>query len=136
MFDLDLEVQRWCKKAAPGLFLRSRRIAELEDHVHCAVASLIDEGHSQEQAFQLAIKTVGSASHLRREFRKNMGIVSFLLSQRARLRTAKPSLIVAASILIAFLFSNTTMDGSFTEWAKNTVVALCMMPLKWLTGAT
>jgi hypothetical protein len=135
MFDLETEVHRWCRKVTPGLFSRGERIAELEDHVHCTIAGFVDAGASQEDAFESAINELGEIYSLRQEFRKNNGIVTNVLWKmgrhpEARMRKAGAIGCVIAAICLGVAPHN----QAFTDWTKSPIVALCILPWKWLYG--
>jgi hypothetical protein len=54
-----------------SVFNRTSRIAELEDHLRCAIARLLEEGIPTESAFFQATKQLGESEFLQAEYRKN-----------------------------------------------------------------
>ena len=83
MFDLDKEVHRWCCRMCPHLINRRSHVAELEDHIHCAISVLLAEKMSPEEAFRTATSQLGERQSLRAEYRKNR---SRVLTAVCRLR--------------------------------------------------
>lgn len=74
MFDLELEVRRWCRNATPRFRFRSHQCAELEDHVYCAVAKRVKAGTSPESAFRQVTKEIGEVRSLRSDHWVRIGL--------------------------------------------------------------
>ncbi|MCY2978469.1 MAG: permease prefix domain 1-containing protein [Planctomycetota bacterium] len=135
MFHLETEVHQWCRKVTPGLFFRGGRIAELEDHVYCTISAFMDAGASQENAFKSAIKELGEIYLLRQEFRKNNNILANALRRMNRHPIARMQNSVATVCVIAAISLGASLNSEASaDWAKSAIVALCMIPLKWLCG--
>ncbi len=130
MFNLETEVHQWCRKVTPGIFFRGLQIAELEDHIHCAIAELMKRGASVEGAFQSATEEFGGLDALRKEYRKNTGMV---LNAAVRIShrlagccktilnhpTVKRQYITASLCLVViFVLGVTLRNEAFAQWGK------------------
>jgi len=71
MFDVAQAVDRWCDSVYPHWWQRAAQIAELKDHLYCAIEQLQEEGWSAEQAFLQATEKMGTVDALAREYTKN-----------------------------------------------------------------
>jgi hypothetical protein len=136
MFNLDREVRSWCRKVTPGLIFRRHQVAELEDHVHCAVAELIEDGASEESAFRTVTSKIGDVCALRSELRKNMGILSHVLHRMALPSARIPWVAATLCAIVVVTLSASLQSDVLAEWAENAMVALYMIPMKWLDGAS
>jgi hypothetical protein len=124
VFNLDLEIRCWCRRVTPGFLFRAKYIAELEDHVHCAVAELIKRGASEEMAFRKVTAELGKTSVLRNEFRKNTFKLSNLMQRIGYQSTASLQYAAAAMCLIvALAYCVSVQSDAIAEWAKNAMVA-------------
>lgn len=71
MFDLNRAVHRYCRKLTRSWFVRSSKLVELEDHLHCEIEQRIAQGATPEEAFAQAVSQLGEAQLIENEFRKN-----------------------------------------------------------------
>lgn len=136
MFDLEQEVHRWCRKMSPGLFRRGGQTAELEDHLHCAISRLMQEGIPAEEAFRQATLQFGDTASLRDEYRKNWhwlliakSAVGYRVSNWRRAvsaqRRLKFHLVTAFSFSGAIIASGVVLQDTFVaDWAHNVLIAL------------
>ena len=88
MFDLDKEIDAWCRSVRSNRWKQASSNAELKDHLHCEVERLSKEGVSEQQAFLAATERMGNAEDLRLEFSKNRNLLrtfSDLLSANSRI---------------------------------------------------
>ena len=79
MFDLNQEIRLWCESVHNRGWRRGAKVAELEDHLHCAVERSLKEGLSEEEAFLAATECLGGLADLRLENLKNRQLLSILL---------------------------------------------------------
>lgn len=135
MFHLEMEVRRWCREVTPRFSFRSKQVAELEDHVHCAVAELVKDGQSEEAAFRSVIEEFGEPTSLRQEFLKNSSLIWRAMC-RVGCHPAARFQYIGTAVLLAVLVSLgvSLRSEAFADWAAKAFVALCLMPMK-LFGA-
>lgn len=118
MFNLDREIQKWCRRIAPRFFFYRPHIAELEDHLHCAVAELVRTGMTQEAAFRSVTDSMGEATSLRQEFCKNTGILSILQNRGERYPPSNLNLRFAAICLAVIVTLGLSLRGQeIANWA-------------------
>jgi hypothetical protein len=78
MFDLDKEIDAWCRSVHSNGWKRASSIAELKDHLSCEIERVSAEGVSEKQAFLAATERLGSVEELRLEYSKNRNLMSTL----------------------------------------------------------
>ena len=76
MFELDKEVDVWCRSVHSNGWKRASGNAELKDHLYCEVERLLEEGLPEKQAFLAATERMGNVEDLRLEYSKNRNLVS------------------------------------------------------------
>jgi hypothetical protein len=137
MFDLDKEIDAWCRSVRSNGWKRASRNAELKDHLYCEVERLLEEGLSEKQAFLAATERMGNVEDLRLEYSKNRNLVStfsdFLQSRGAEMSKAKPllpTITMSIGILLGGLLG--AAGGSFS--GNESVVMVCYV-LGFLGGA-
>jgi hypothetical protein len=69
-FDLNREIRRWREGLAEAPGLRDEDFDEMECHLQDSVRELQTRGLSEEEAFAIAMRRVGSAASLTAEFGK------------------------------------------------------------------
>jgi hypothetical protein len=69
-FDLNASLSLWLTRFAQSPHVRNDNVAEMESHVRDSVAKLHSHGLSEEEAFLVAIRRVGSAARLEPEYAK------------------------------------------------------------------
>jgi hypothetical protein len=69
-FELNLAIQRWRENLAQSSAFRDENLNELESHLRDSIATLQSGALSDEEAFVIAIKRIGSAGALEQEFGK------------------------------------------------------------------
>jgi hypothetical protein len=124
MFQLDIEVRRWCKRAIPAYWLRSSHLAEMEDHLLCLVEQLTKNGTTTEQAFQVAIERLGEAKLVRGEFRKNG---RYALNHCLRYSAAFT--VMSCFVLIA---TASVIGVDLLAWTHHLLVAIYASPSSFL----
>ncbi len=128
MFDLDREVNRWCKQSYPWPHYRRSQVVELEDHLHCVIEMLVEQGLGLEEAFERAITQMGESESLRREFRKNS---HWFTKQMRRVESCPRPFVFAA--ITAFLFLGIGIALNHVDLFQSTrsfLVAIYSMPFK------
>ena len=83
-FDLQAEVRAWCRSALPD-GCHDEAVAELEDHLHCEIERLQQEGHEPSEAFSKATQRLGKARDIMTEYGKNQSFVARLCALDRRL---------------------------------------------------
>jgi hypothetical protein len=137
MFNLENEIRDWCRKATPGWFFRGSQLAELEDHIHCAVSEHIADGASVQEAFQSATSRIGEHSSLRQEYRKNAGILTTTLCRIVRHPAPRLQYVAATLCVVGIVVLGISLRiEPFAAWTKHALAALYMIPLEWLSEAT
>jgi hypothetical protein len=69
-FDLSVEIRSWREKLARSTSLSRASLDELESHLRDSALSLEKAGLSPEEAFLIATRRIGPATHLEAEFAK------------------------------------------------------------------
>jgi len=69
-FDLNTAVQRWRDTLSQSSQFRTEDLAELESHLRDAVVRLQGQELSEEEAFLIATRRIGSMQQLETEFEK------------------------------------------------------------------
>lgn len=123
MFQLEPEVQRWCKKAIPFYWLRPSCFAELQDHLLCSVEQQTIKGASEEQAFSIATQQLSEAKLLRDEFRKN--------AKYSRSRSVKIGFKLAAISCVVLIVAATLRSVYVTAVTHQFLVAIYSLPAKF-----
>ena len=85
MFDLDREIDSWCRDVLGARCVNTAGMDELVDHVHCEVEKLRGQGMNAEEAFNAATERMGDTRELAREYTKNYGPVARLVQKLMRL---------------------------------------------------
>ena len=70
-FDLSRRIQAWRTKLSETALMPKDQLDELEDHVRTSFAQLQSKGLTAEEAFHVAIRRIGSAQALGREYLKS-----------------------------------------------------------------
>lgn len=142
MFNLDREIDAWCRSIRLKGGKRASSTAELKDHLHCEVGRLSEEGLSEEQAFLAATERMGNVEELRLEYSKNRNLVStlsHLLSTNSqlpagedmsKLKTWLPTITSSVGMLLGGLLG--AAASSFV--GSESVVMVCYV-LGFLGGA-
>lgn len=78
-FELDKEVDRWCRSVLKEVAGNEDAIAELKDHLYCEIDALRILGMPDQQAFIRATERMGSVEELMAEYSKNTGVVRRIL---------------------------------------------------------
>ena len=74
MFRLDHEVSKWCSMLTRRGHLSASQVEELRDHLYIEVLRQRELGVSEEKAFYLALKKLGTVDELTQEYTKNQRI--------------------------------------------------------------
>ena len=110
MFDLDKEIDAWCRSVRSNRWKQASSHAELKDHLHCEVERLSKEGVSEQQAFLAATERMGNVEDLRMENAKNRSLLStfsgFLLAHHAK-EPLLPTITSAIGMLLGGLLGAT-----------------------------
>ncbi len=79
MFNLEQEIDKWCRSAKGKGCGQTDRIEELQDHLYCEIARLQKVGGLDEEgAFLKATRKLGDADELGAEYAKNNTVLSKL----------------------------------------------------------
>src|ERR1017187_6371883 len=70
MFDLEQSIVEWRRQMIAAGIKTPVPLEELENHLREDIAQQIQSGLSAQQAFGIAVKTIGQALELKREFKK------------------------------------------------------------------
>ena len=71
MFDLNLALSEWRRKMAAAGIESGELLDELESHLRDDVEEQVRSGADAEQAFDSAVRRIGTARALRKEFAKS-----------------------------------------------------------------
>jgi hypothetical protein len=138
MFDLDREIDSWCRAIRLKAGKRASSIAELKDHLYCEVERLSDEDLSAEQAFLAATERIGNLEELRLEYSKNRNLGSTLSDLLAansqlpagedisKLKTWLPTITSSVGMLLGGLLAAAASSFSRSE---SVVMVCCMLGL-------
>ena len=111
MFNLDHAITEWQKQMLAAGIKTPVPLEELEIHLREDIAQQIQSGLSAQQAFGIAVKTIGHAPELKREFKKIgapmemqtiiklAGVICVAVALPCQLFTCSP-------IVFAFLFAH------------------------------
>lgn len=148
MFDLEHEVQAWCRSVYPGLWNRDARISELADHLYCEIERLHTEGLSEEEAFISATEQMGNIALLIEEHAKNRGVVASIYSSgidsienwRSSMSPKKASTLIivislifaAAIILSSYLLADTQYER-LSQTVMYLLIAIWFIPYTLLS---
>ena len=80
-FDLDREVQAWCRAVHAYGWNRQARREELADHLYCEIERLQATGLAEDAAFHTATEQMGTVAALRAEHTKNATLLSLFYTQ-------------------------------------------------------
>ncbi|MEZ4726918.1 MAG: permease prefix domain 1-containing protein [Caldilineaceae bacterium] len=153
-FELDKEVQIWCRAVHRFGWNRQARIAELADHLYCEIEQLQAAGLSAEVAFRTATEQLGDVAQLQSEHIKNATLLSLLYTQaeqfafatlksgdrpmtpkRAALYNILVSLFFAAAIILASYLIADTQYEHHAQTVTYLLIALWFVPFTWLSAA-
>jgi hypothetical protein len=70
MFNLERAIAKWREQMISAGFRSSLTLDELESHLRDEINAQLDKGFSDEQAFDAAVRQIGQAAPLRKEFNK------------------------------------------------------------------
>lgn len=154
MFNLDDEIDGWCRAIHTHWFNRNAQIEELKDHLYCEIAGLEKKGLSQEQAFFIATERLGNIEALITEYAKNRGFVSSLYVQandtvsinlekwrnsmgpkKAATLHIVTALIFAAAIILSTNLLEQSQYAHYSQTAMYLLIALYMIPFSLLSIA-
>jgi hypothetical protein len=145
MFDLDKEINAWCRSVHSNGWRRASSNAELKDHLYCEVERLSEEGLSEQQAFLAATERLGNVEDLRSEHSKNRNLLSvfsnYLLANspipsggtsmsETRKRSLLPTITSSIGMLLGGLLG--AVGGSFSG---NESVVMACYALGFIGGA-
>ena len=71
MFDLDLEIDRWCRDIIERNCAGHEHLEELKDHLHCLVDDQRARGMSEQAAFRAALDQMGDSALIASAYRSN-----------------------------------------------------------------
>ncbi|MCH9651266.1 MAG: permease prefix domain 1-containing protein [Deltaproteobacteria bacterium] len=153
MFDLDHEIQSWCRSVSTSVWGRDARIEELKDHLYCEVEKLEKSGLSPEQAFRQATEGMGSVEELAAEYSKNRNAANLIcdkiqeteegLEQIGNAMSPKKaaslnilvSLLFAAAILLASFFLKDSQYAQHADVVTFSLIAVWFIPFSILSSA-
>jgi hypothetical protein len=147
MFDLNNEVDRWCRSVLSDQVRSPAMIDELKDHLHSVVETLVEEGMSEQQAFRTAIERMGDCEVLKHEYMKNRtSLLDRLLRTEGRLsrmmcalsprQTAVLQVVVALFFAAAIIGSSYLLrDSDYQMTVQTLLIAVYCIPFTLLTVA-
>ena len=71
MFDLEREIDQWCRTIIDCGCARETDLNELKDHLYCLVEEHRKQGHTEQDAFVEAIKQMGDTRLITDEYARN-----------------------------------------------------------------
>jgi hypothetical protein len=78
MYKLEQQIANWRNELAISESIFPENIDELEDHLRASISSLVEQGLSDEEAFFVATRRIGTSTELSREFLKvNINLIWF-----------------------------------------------------------
>jgi hypothetical protein len=122
MFDLNQSITEWRKRMAAGGIKTPAILDELESHLREDVELQTRAGSDVEKAFTAAVQKIGSASALKREFKKSTAV-----------NLVEKMMVAIAAVFVAFGIFLTTVTlilcyGSFAErFAGFTALAFLLL---------
>jgi hypothetical protein len=127
MFDLDQAMAEWRRQMTAGGITSSHVLEELESHLRDDVEQQMRSGSTERQAFETAVRQIGTASVLEGEFDKVGG------TREAPARV-KEALLTLAGIPNLYLANPMTTSGSNLEprWATYLKAAGFLTPAVFL----
>lgn len=153
-FNLDREVQAWCRSVHAYGWGRQARRAELADHLYCEIDRLQATGLSAQAAFRTATEQLGDVAALQSEHTKNATLLSLFYTQaeqfayatlqpggkpmtpkRAALYTILVSLFFAATIVLASYLIADTQYEHHAQTVTHLLIAIWFVPFIWLSAA-
>src|SRR5262245_18297396 len=72
MFDLEHRITEWRRRMLAGGVQSATVLDELETHLREDIGRATKSGHSVEQAFEIAVQSLGNAEGIAAEFRKTV----------------------------------------------------------------
>lgn len=142
-FNLEHEIQAWCKTIHADWFTRDAKVEELKDHLCCEIERLMNEGLSDLEAFQTATQKLGTIHELRKEHSKNLNLFSILTSdwshymnpQQATKWNTVLSLCVAVMIVLSTLILELSPYAFWSQPVMYTLILLYIIPYTKLSHA-
>lgn len=150
MFDLDKEVDAWCRSVHPVSFKRKDRIEELKDHVYSAIERYQEDGMSEEEAFGYVISRMGESDDLAKEHTKNspsliqaayrlnefeskqIDKLNFLMNPK---KLAGLIIVISLAFAAAILLADYFVPPEHNQTVMYLLIALWFVPYSWLTAA-
>lgn len=80
MFDLNQEIDRWCRDIIRHGCARTSELNELKDHLHCLVEAHQAEGLTGQAAFVEAIRQMGDSDLITAEYAKNAPLLQRIVA--------------------------------------------------------
>ena len=153
-FDLEQEVQAWCRTVHPYGWNRRARVAELADHLYCELERQQAAGLSEEAAFRAATEQLGDVGTLQAEHTKNATLLTLFYTQveqfafatlqsgekpmtpkRAALYNIVVALFFAAAIILASYLIADTQYEDHAQTVTYLLIAIWFIPFTWLSAA-
>ena len=104
MFNLDHAIDEWRRQMSAGGIKAESVLDELESHLREDVERQMRSGADAEKAFETAVKKIGAASELRKEFKKSSvgGITEKLMIATASLVVAFGAFLSIVTLLLCY----------------------------------
>lgn len=126
MFDLEREVAAWSAAVHRERCQPAASVAELSDHLYCAIDRARAEGLSDEEAFRAATARLGTAPELTAEYAKNRSALGTACQISAKLDGPVSSsdrgllvahaLVWAVVIIVSSLVLKRTTSPEISGW--------------------
>jgi type IV secretory pathway TrbD component len=102
MFDLNKEVDAWCRDIIDCGCARTSVLNELRDHLYCLVEEQMNQGLTDRAAFVVAIKQMGDSDLISAEYARNASIMQKILAYDRKVQRSITSRF-SGQQLIAFM---------------------------------
>lgn len=149
MFQLDQAMNEWCDTVLVDRCGKQSNVDEIKDHLYCVIEQLIEEGLSEEQAFNAATRQLGEADDLMAEYEKNKALLDKLcaieskVESKLRIKNMDPkkagmyqiitSLVFAAAILLTSYLLRGTEHGPTVMFI---LIALWWIPFSIIVASS
>jgi hypothetical protein len=120
MFDLDQTISEWRRQMLAAGIKAPAPLEELETHLREDIAQQMQSGLSARQAFGIAVKHIGQAPELNREFKK----IGASMETQKFIRLAVTIIVAVALVCPVFVFLPFLWDPGVSLMAKMLATAL------------
>lgn len=143
MFDLNDEIDRWCKAVVLENCAGRDKLEELKDHLHCLVEEHQAEGLDERAAFARALKQMGDFEHVSAAYAGNTNLLQKMAAFDRRLtrrigRRFSDKQIAAMLLGVSMLFAASIIAANYF-WPQQDnltfyIIALWFIPFAVLSS--